>query len=123
MVLATILTLSISYYLVSIVNESKTHSQSNQNFDCQAKRELLTNQAVLWNTKWSTAATNPGGQIRAEGRQISSEIATLLNQCADALDESININLRDKDLDKKYNTADEIEILSNISQIIKTVAV
>jgi predicted PurR-regulated permease PerM len=71
----------------------QTAEQNSMTNECESNKDVTINLGASWNSRWSTATTDPGGQLRAEGRQISSTIATLLNQCVNVFDDHSKLTL------------------------------
>jgi hypothetical protein len=59
---------------------------------CQGKRDEMGSRANEWMMEWSTAESDPGGQIRNDGKQLTSEIGLTLVNC-DILDDSDKLTL------------------------------
>lgn len=64
-----------------------------KNSYCNNKKVDLISHAKTWLKKWGTATTDPGGQIRTEGRQLSSDMGQLLADCNTVLNDHDKLTL------------------------------
>jgi hypothetical protein len=60
---------------------------------CQGKRDEMTSRWEGWATGWSTATSDPSGKIRADGKQLASEIGLTLVNCDSYLDDHDKLTL------------------------------
>jgi hypothetical protein len=78
---------SHSYYENKIgVNIVNTAYGQDESLSCQDEKTLLMSRIQSWMYRWETVVTDPGGQLRDEGRQIVSEIIPFIQECADVID-------------------------------------
>lgn len=59
---------------------------------CQGKRDEMTSRWEQWATAWTYDTIDPGGQIRAEGEQLSTEIGLTLVNCDTSLSDSDKVH-------------------------------
>jgi hypothetical protein len=76
---------------------------------CQGKRDEMTSRGEEWFRVWSTATSDPYGQIRTDGKQLTSEIGLTLVNCDTSLDDHDKLTLTqmkgviDASIDKNIN--------------------
>jgi hypothetical protein len=82
--LSIIIGFSILFTIISI--GGLAHAQPNPYTPtyCQGKKDEMLTRGGDWMKEWSTARTDPNGQIREKGKQVVSEIESTLANCGDS---------------------------------------
>jgi hypothetical protein len=91
----------IALFLLSTVlipSIQLAHAQGSMNgntpsVNCQSQNDDLRIRGKTWIQKWGTSDTDPGGQLRIEGKQISSDIGMTLVQCENVLNDHDKLTL------------------------------
>src|SRR2546425_12135972 len=73
--------------ILLIVNLPLT-MQINAQTDCTQQGTQLTDRGNNWKNTWGNATSDPGGNIRTDGRQIVSDITTFLVDCEGSYDKT-----------------------------------
>jgi len=60
---------------------------------CQGKKDEMISRAGQWSQQWETALSDPNGQIRADGKQLTSEIGLTLANCNTSLNDHDKLTL------------------------------
>jgi hypothetical protein len=83
-IIISISTILLSVTIISIVQPARAQYDPSY---CQGKKDEMTARAMEWMKEWGTASSDPNGQIRANGKQLTSEIGLTLANCGDNLDD------------------------------------
>jgi hypothetical protein len=61
--------------------------------DSESEGDEMTSRAEEWMGEWATAASDPDGLIRADGKQLTSEIGLTLVNCDTSLNDHDKLTL------------------------------
>ena len=81
----------ISIILVSLLTKGAT-AQYDVSY-CEGKRDEMSSRAEEWMGEWATAVSDPNGLIRADGKQLTSEIGLTLVNCDTSLNDHDKLTL------------------------------
>ena len=72
-----------TFIIISIGQHAKAQYSDSY---CQGKKDEMTSRAMQWMKQLGTASSDPNGLIRADGKQLTSEIGLTLANCANLSD-------------------------------------